>query len=193
VAIQFKKTEQAYLNLGFQGFAYRNRNNVPLRILSAVLGGGMSSRLFLRIRERLGLAYYVHTSFNNYLDAGNFLVSSGLKIQNVPQALDLIVKELRKVRDDGISKAELSKAKEYIKGKIALGMEDPHDKMEWYLWQEAFTGKIRTIKQTFEELDAVTLDQVSKVAKQIIRGENLNLAIVGPFEDKTVFEKKLKI
>jgi predicted Zn-dependent peptidase len=161
--------------------------------MSAVLGGGMSSRLFLRIRERLGLAYYVSTSFNNYLDAGNFAVSAGLKIQNVQQALDIILEELRKVREHGISKVELAKAKEYIKGKIALAMEDPHDKLEWYLWQEAFMGRTRTIKQTFEELEKVTLDEVSKVAHDIIRTECLNLAIVGPFTDKKVFEKKLKI
>ncbi|MBX4204774.1 MAG: insulinase family protein [Candidatus Doudnabacteria bacterium] len=193
VSIQTKQTEQAYMMLGFQGYAYRNKNNQALRLMSAVLGGGMSSRLFLRIRERLGLAYYVSTSFNNYLDAGNFAVSAGLKIQNVNQALDIILEELRKVKTQGISKAELSKAKEYIKGKIALAMEDPHDKLEWYLGQEAFMGRVRTIKQTFEEFEKVTLEDVSRVASQIIRTECLNLALVGPFTDKKVFEKKLKI
>lgn len=193
VSIQSKTTEQAYMMLGFQGYAYRHKNNPALRLMSATLGGGMSSRLFLRIRERLGLAYYVSTSFNNYLDAGNFAVSAGLKIQNAEQALDIILEELRKVRDHGITKAELAKAKEYIKGKIALAMEDPHDKMEWYLGQEAFVGRIRTIKQTFEELEKVTLEQVAHVAKDILRNECMSLALVGPFENKTLFEKKLKL
>ena len=192
-SIQNKTTEQAYIMLGFQGYSYRNKNNPALRILSAVLGGGMSSRLFLRIRERLGLAYYVTTSFNNYLDAGNFAISAGLKIQNVQQALDIMLEELRKVKKEGISRAELGKAKEYIKGKIALAMEDPHDKMEWYLWQEAFNGRVKTIKQTFEELEKVSLEDVAKVANQIIRTECMNLAIVGPFEDKKIFEKKMRI
>jgi len=193
VSIQNKKTEQAYLMLGFQAYSYRNKRNPALRIMSAVLGGGMSSRLFLRIRERLGLAYYVNTSFNNYLDAGNFAVSAGLKIQNVNQALDVILEELLKVKKEGISKAELAKAKEYIKGKIALAMEDPHDKLEWYLGQEAFNGRIRTVKQTFEELDKVSLEDVAQVASDIIRPQTLNLALIGPFEDKSKFEKKLKI
>jgi predicted Zn-dependent peptidase len=193
MALFKKNTEQAYMNLGFHAYSYRNKNNFPLRILSAVLGGGMSSRLFLRIRERLGLAYYVNTSFNNYLDAGNFLISSGLKVSNVPQAQEIILQELRKVRDNCITKAELAKAKEYIKGKIALAMEDPHDKLEWYLGQEAFMGRIRTIKQTFEELDKVTLGDVDYVAKDIIQNEGLNMALIGPFEDKSVFEKKLHL
>lgn len=193
LALQTKKTEQAYMNLGFHGYPYRSKNNYPLRLMSAVLGGGMSSRLFIRIRERLGLAYYVNTSFNNYLDAGNFLVSAGLKVDKTLQAQEIILQELRKARDQGVSKAELAKAKEYIKGKIALAMEDPHDKLEWYLGQEAFMGRVRTIKQTFEELDKVTLDEVMKVAHDVIRNDCLNLAIVGPFEDKSVFEKKLKI
>jgi predicted Zn-dependent peptidase len=193
VRVQYKATEQAYMMLGFQGYAYRHKNNPALRLMSAILGGGMSSRLFLRIRERLGLAYYVNTSFNNYLDAGNFAVSAGLKIKNVEQALDIVLDELRKIKAQGVSKAELAKAKEYIKGKVALAMEDPHDKLEWYLGQEAFGGKVKTIKQTFEELDKVALEQVSAVAEDIIRNEGLNLALVGPFADKTVFEKKLKI
>jgi predicted Zn-dependent peptidase len=193
VSVQNKATEQAYMMLGFQGYPYRHKNNPALRILSAVLGGGMSSRLFLKIREQMGLAYYVNASFNNYLDAGNFAISAGLKIQNVGQALNVMLSELNKAKTQGISKAELGKAKEYIKGKIALALEDPHDKLEWYLGQEAFIGRIRTIKQTFEELEAVTLEDVARVANDIIRNETINLAIVGPFEDKSVFEKKLKI
>lgn len=193
VSLQTKTTEQAYMNVGFQGYSYKNKNNQALRLLSAVLGGGMSSRLFLRIRERLGLAYYVSTTYNNYLDAGSFLVSSGLKVKSTPQALEIILEELRKVRDKGVSKAELGKAKEYIKGKIALAMEDPHDKLEWYLGQEAFMGRIRTVKQAFEELEKVNLEQVHAVAQDLIKNECLNLAIVGPFEDKSIFEKRLQI
>jgi predicted Zn-dependent peptidase len=191
--LQTKTTEQAYMNVGFHGYSYRNKNNQALRLVSAVLGGGMSSRLFLRIRERLGLAYYVSSSYNNYLDAGSFVVSAGLKVKSTPQALEIILEELRKVRDRGISRAELAKAKEYIKGKIALGMEDPHDKLEWYLGQEAFMGRIRTVKQAFEELNKVTLEETANVAHDLIQNECLNLAIVGPFEDKSIFEKKLKI
>src|SRR5690606_1343712 len=151
LVVKNKLTEQGHMILGFGAYPYRSKHNFPLRLLSATLGGGMSSRMFIRIRERLGLAYYISTSYNNYLDAGSFIIHSGLKVSSAPQALEVILDELRKVRKDGISSAELRKSKEYIKGKIALAMEDPQDKMEWYLGQEAFLGKIRTIKQTFEE------------------------------------------
>jgi len=191
--LQNKKTEQAHIILGFKAFEYKNKLNYPLRILTSVLGGGMSSRLFLKVRERMGLAYYITSSFNNYLDTGNFFVQAGLKVSSVQQALDIILDELRKVRDLGITSKELKKAQEYIKGKIALAMEDPHDKLEWYLGQEAFMPKIKTIKQAFEELDAVTADQVQKVVHGLITNDNLNMALIGPFEDKMAFEKKLKL
>lgn len=191
--VRKKNTEQAHMIVGFRAYPYKSKNNYPLRLLSAVLGGGMSSRLFIRVRERLGLAYYVSTSFNSYLDAGNFVIQAGLKVASAPKALEVILDELRKVKKDGVRPAELKKAKEYIKGKVALAMEDPHDKLEWYLGQEAFMGKIKTIKQTFEELEKVTLDDVKRVANDVIKNESLNLAIIGPFEDKSIFEKRLKI
>lgn len=193
LAVENKVTEQAHMIVGFCAYAYRHKMNYPLRILSTILGGGMSSRMFIRIRERMGLAYYVSTSFNNYLDTGDFFVQSGLKVASAPQALEVILEELRKVRDQGVTSKELKKAQEYIKGKIALAMEDPHEKLEWYLGQEAFTGRVRTIKQVFEELDKVTLEQVKKVAEDLICNEQLNMAIIGPFPDKKVFEKRLKL
>jgi predicted Zn-dependent peptidase len=191
--VENKVTEQAHMIVGFCAYPYRHKNNYPLRLLSTVLGGGMSSRMFIRIRERMGLAYYVSTSFNNYLDTGDFFVQSGLKVASAPQALEVILDELRKVRDNGVTSKELKKAQEYIKGKIALAMEDPHEKLEWYLGQEAFTGRMRTIKQAFEELDKVTVDQVNWVAQDLIKNSHLNMAIVGPFADKSIFEKKLKL
>ncbi len=193
LVVKNKLTEQGHMILGFGAYPYRSKHNFPLRLLSATLGGGMSSRMFIRIRERLGLAYYISTSYNNYLDAGSFIIQSGLKVSSAPQALEVILDELRKVRKDGISSAELKKAKDYIKGKIALAMEDPQDKMEWYLGQEAFLGKIRTIKQTFEELDKVTLDDINKVAHDILKNENMDLAVIGPYADESVFAKKLEL
>ncbi len=191
VSLQKKQTEQAHMVVGFKAFAYKHKNNSALRILASILGGGMSSRLFIRVRERLGLAYYISSSVNNYLDSGSFSIQAGLKVGSAPNALEAILDELKKIRDNGIKPQELQKAKEYIKGKIALGLEDPHDKLEWYLGQEAFLGRIRTIKQTFEELDAVSLEQVKQVAKEVIKFECMNVAIIGPFEDKSIFEKKI--
>jgi predicted Zn-dependent peptidase len=193
LSLENKPTEQAHMIVGFPAYAYQHKNNNALRILSAVLGGGMSSRLFLRIRERMGLAYYVMTSFNNYLDTGDFFVQAGLKVASAPRALEIILEELRKIRDGGISLKELKKAQEYIKGKLALAMEDPHDKLEWYLGQEAFTGRIKTVKQMFGELDRVSAVQVKKVARDLIRNDQLNMALIGPFPEKKIFEKRLRL
>lgn len=191
--LQSKPTEQAHMIVGFCAYPYRHKNNQALRIMATILGGGMSSRMFIRIRERLGLAYYVSCSYNNYLDTGNFFVQAGLKINSAPKTLEVILDELKKIRDNGISSQEMNKAKEYIKGKIALTLEDPQNKLEWYLSQEAFTGKLKTVRQVFEELDAVTFDQVKKAAYDIIKENHLNVAIIGPFKDKEVFEKRLKL
>jgi len=193
MVVQNKVTEQAHMVVGFGAYQYKSKWNYPLRVLSSVLGGSSSSRLFLRIRERMGLAYYVYSSYNNYLDAGHFSIQTGLKVSSAPQALEVILDELRKVKRDGITASELRKSKDYIKGKMALAMEDPHDKMEWYLGQEAFMGRIRTIKQTFEDLDKVTLEDVKKVANDVIDNDNLNLAVIGPYPDASIFQKKLRL
>jgi predicted Zn-dependent peptidase len=193
LTVQNKETEQAHMIVGFPAFAYVDRKNYPLRILSAILGGGMSSRLFIRIRERLGLAYYVGCSFGNYLDTGNFVVHAGLKVEKAAEALEAILEELTKIRDSGVTAKELNHAKEYLKGRSSLMLEDHHNKLEWYLTQEAFMdGKIKTIEEVYKELDKVTREDVSKVAKELIRGDRLNVAIIGPFPDKSIFEKKLK-
>ncbi len=191
--IENKVTEQAHMIVGFPAYEYGNKKNQALRVLATILGGGMSSRLFIEIRERRGLAYYVGASYNNYLDTGNFLVQAGLKVSSAPEALDTILTELRKVRDEGVTAKELNKAKEYLKGKIALALEDSHAQLEWYLNQEAFVGRLKTPKESFNELDKVTLDDVKKVAKEVIQNNRLNMALIGPFADKTIFEKKLKL
>jgi predicted Zn-dependent peptidase len=188
-----KQTEQAHLVMGFKAFSYKHRHNQVLRILAAILGGGMSSRLFLKIRERMGLAYYISASINNYLDTGSFAIHAGLKVDKTLSAIPVILDELKRVRDNSIKPAELKKAKEYLKGKIALALEDPHDKLEWYLGQEAFMGRMRTIKQVFSEIDSVSAETVNEVAQKIIRPECLNLALVGPFKDKEKLAKLLTV
>ena len=193
LSIENKKTEQAHMMVGFPAYPYGHKKNHILRLLASILGGGMSSRLFIQIRERRGLAYYVSASYNNYLDAGNFLIQAGLKIASAPQALETIVAELRKIRDAGATAKELKKSKEYIKGKVALALEDSHAQLDWHLNQEAFVGRIKSVKELFAEIDKVTLADIKSVAKEIIRNDKLNMALIGPFEDRKIFEKRLRI
>jgi predicted Zn-dependent peptidase len=191
--IQNKATEQAHMFVGFPAYSYDQKKNYPLKVLSAILGAGLSSRLFIQIRERKGLAYYVTSSTENYLDTGTFYVKSGLKISSAPEALEMILKELRKIRDKGITRAELKKAKEQIKGRLALGLENTHEKLDWNLGQEAFTDKIVSIEKTFENFNKVKLEEVNKVARELIRQDRLHVAIIGPFPDKKIFEDRMKL
>jgi predicted Zn-dependent peptidase len=193
LTIQNKPSEQAHMMVGFKALDYNHRSNPALQLLSSVLGGGMSSRLFIQIRERRGLAYYVGSSVNNYLDTGNFYVRAGLKVSSAPDALEVILSELHKVLEEGISSRELKKAKEYIKGKIVLAMEDPHGTLDWYLTQVAFMKKTETPKEAFVKLDKVTGEEILQVAQRIFDKKNLITSVIGPFPDKSAFEKRLKL
>ena len=193
LAVQNKQTEQAHMMVGFKAFDYNHKQNPQLQVMSTVLGGGMSSRLFLQIRERRGLAYYVGSSLNNYLDTGNFYVRAGLKVSSAPEALEVILAELMKLTETGVSTKELKKAKEYIKGKVVLGMEDPHGTLDWYLTQTAFTKKIETAKEVFAKLEKVTSDEIQTLASQLFKKNNLVASVIGPFADKTIFERRLKL
>jgi len=193
LAVQNKQTEQAHMMVGFKGFDYNHKLNPQLMLLSTILGGGMSSRLFLQIRERRGLAYYVGASLNNYLDTGNFYVRAGLKVSSAPEALEVILAELVKLAQAGVSARELKKAKEYIKGKIVLGLEDPHGTLDWYLTHAAFTKKTETPKEAFAKLEKVTGEEIELLAGQLFRKETLVASVIGPFQDRSVFEKRMKL
>jgi len=193
LAVQNKQTEQAHMMVGFTGFDYNHKQNSQMQLLSTVLGGGMSSRLFIQIRERRGLAYYVGASVSNYLDAGNFYVRAGLKVASAPEALEVILAELNKIVTQGILAKELAKAKEYVKGKTVLAMEDPHGKLDWYLTETAFMKKIESPQEAFAKLDRVTADEIQNSAANIFKKSTLTAAVIGPFPDKKIFEKRLKL
>jgi predicted Zn-dependent peptidase len=193
LAVQNKQTEQAHMMVGFTGFDYNHKQNPEMQLLSTILGGGMSSRLFIQIRERRGLAYYVGASVSNYLDAGNFYVRAGLKVASAPEALEVILSELVKISHQGVKAQELTKAKEYVKGKTVLAMEDSHGKLDWYLTHVAFMNQIETPEEAFAKLDRVTPDQIQDLAGKIFKQSSLTAAVIGPFPDKSIFEKKLKL
>ncbi|MDO8664111.1 MAG: pitrilysin family protein [Candidatus Liptonbacteria bacterium] len=193
LSVENKASEQAHMMVGFKALDYNHKKNSALQLLSTVLGGGMSSRLFIEIRERRGLAYYVGSSLNNYLDAGNFYVRAGLKVSSAPEALELILSEVMKISRQAVSPKELKKAKEYVKGKTVLAMEDPHGTLDWYLTQIAFMKKIEMPKEAFAKIDAVTADEVQDLARQLFMKNNLTASVIGPFADKSVFEKKLRL
>ncbi len=191
VAIKYKDTQQAHLVLGFKGLDYRDKRNAITSMLSTILGSGMSSRLFTEVREKRGLAYYVRASSGNYQDTGVFNISSGVQVDKVDEAITVILNELQKIKDFLVDPKELHKAKEYIKGKSTLALEDNQTRLDWYLEQVAFHNKIQTPKEFFDEIDKITAKQVQKVAREIFVRKNLTLAIIGPYKSDKHFQKLL--
>jgi predicted Zn-dependent peptidase len=193
LALKFKPTEQAHLSLGFKAYAYGDRRNAAVSVLASVLGGGMSSRLFTEVRERRGLAYYVRTSPGSYQDAGNFAINSGVQVDKIEQAITVILDELKKVKAEPVVDAELQKARDYIKGKSILALEDNQVRLDWFLERAAFFKKILTPQQAFDQIDKVTAAEVQKVARDLFQSKKLTLAIIGPYKDEGKFKRLLKI
>ena len=153
----------------------------------------MSSRLFIRVRERKGLCYMIRATASSYEDTGSFEVQAGLDSSRVFPAIDLILKELYVIAKKGITAAELKKAKQYYAGKTVLALEDSSALAQWFANQELLTGKILTPEQKIKQLNKITLADVQAVAKKVMQPSRLTLAAIGPFKDKKPFEKLLKV
>ena len=190
--IQYKETEQAHLALGFKGFSYGDKRNAAQSVLAAILGGGMSSRLFMEVRERRGLAYYVRSSPGSYQDTGVFTIGSGLQIGKIQEALQVILEQLEKIKTELVDEKELAKAKEYIKGKTTLALEDNQVRLDWFLERTAFFPKIEVPQDAFKRIAAVTAKDVQKVATQLFKKQTATLAVIGPYKSDTQFKEILK-
>ncbi len=193
--IKNKKTEQAHLALGFRTIPIDSPEKYPLWVLSNILGGGMSSRLFSEVREKRGLAYYVRASSEQYMDAGSLTVNSGVDPKRAHEAVEVIISELKDLRDGKkpISKDELKKAKENIKGHVVLELEDSRSASIFYSTQDILEEKILNPDEVLKKIDKVTEAEVMKVAKKYITEKTLNLALIGDFTSKVKFEKLLSL
>ena len=191
--LQFKQTEQAHLTLGFKGFAYGDKRNSAQTVLSAILGGGMSSRLFMEVREKRGLCYYVRSSGGSYQDTGVFNIGAGVQIGKITEALKVIVDELRKIKTILPDEKELLKAKEYLKGKTVLALEDNQVRLDWFLEAAAFRQKSQTPEEVFKKIDAFTAADVQKVARELFQSKKMTLDVIGPYKNEREFKKLLKV
>jgi len=191
--IYYKDTDQTHLHLGIRAYNIFHPDKYALSLLSVILGGNMSSRLFISVRERQGLAYYISTGAETNTDTGFLCTRAGVDNQKVEKAIETILKEYKKISQQKISPAELKKAKDYIKGTSLIGMESSDEQASFYALQELLTNKILTLEQKFAKIDAVTVNDIQRVAKDIFKTEKLNLALIGPFKDKKRFDKLLKI
>lgn len=188
VALKFKAMEQVQLAFGFPAYAYTHSGLYALQLLSVILGGNMSSRLFIRVREKNGLAYSIHSGLDAYRDTGSLTILAGLDKSRVALAIKIILAELEKIKN-GVSGDELSRAKEYLIGQMALNLEDSQYLAKKMAHQEMFLGRTLTAKEEQEKFLKVTHAQVATAAKQIIRRQRMSLAVIGPFEEAAYFMK----
>jgi predicted Zn-dependent peptidase len=192
VLVSYKKTDQTHIVLGVRTFDIFDKRNPILTVLSTMLAGGMSSRLFIKLREELGVAYYVRAYNDTYTDHGFLEVSAGVSNDRVKEVVTEILKECKKLCDTPASKQELDKVKEYLVGNMKLELESSSDFATFYGSQEVMNLKIKKPEDVERLIRKVTTRDVQKMAKTIFTNRGLNLALIGPFEDKKEFEKILK-
>jgi len=189
-----KKKEQAHFILGFRGEGRSYKNRYAEAVLATILGASASSRLFIEVRERRGLCYFIKSSVERYMETGYFATQAGVDTKRVDEAIKVTLAEHYDLASGvkPISQKELKKAKEFLKGHISLNLEDTREVCEFFGDQCLFLKEIITPRKVFERLDKVTIEQVLKEAKKLFRPERLNLALIGPYEDESRFRKLLK-
>ena len=191
--LHFKKTDQTHLLLGIRTFPRNHKDRYALSLLSNILGGGMSSRLFSEVREKRGLAYYVRTGVEAYADVGYLGAQAGVEHKNLGKTVEIIVQEFRKIATEKVGEKELQKAKDYVKGKTVMGMEASDAVAMFFAAQEIERERLMTMQEKFALIDKVTPRDISRVAKKIFCNERLNLAVIGPHKDAKALRGLLKI
>ena len=191
VVIHHKDSDQAHLCLGVPSYPLDHPDRWAVQLLATVLGTGMSSRLFTEVRERRGLAYYVYAHNQSYTDAGSLYSQAGVDIARSEEAVETIVREFRRIAEEPVPSEELEKARALAKGRFVLRLENPQGMIVYGLSRQVLGDPVLEPHEVVAGLDAVTAEDVQRVAQDLIDGKGINLALIGPFEDAAPFEKLL--
>jgi len=189
--LKFKDSDQSHLVLGVRAFSIFDPRRYALQVLGDLLGGGMSSRLFHRIREELGAAYYVRAGADLLLDHGYFAVSSGVDHKKITDVIKAILEEMRRLKTEFVPDAELRKVKDHLTGGVLLGLETADELASFYGGQEIIAKKLVTPQELIRRLQAVTKGQVRALARDLFQNRKLNLAVIGPYKTSAQFKKLL--
>jgi len=192
VLINFKKTDQTHFVLGVRSLDLFNKKNAVISVLGGVLGGGMSSRLFQKLREEMGVGYYVRAYNDAYTDHGFFQVSAGVDNKRIEEVIKAVLLECNKLKNELVGKEELEKVKECLIGNMKLTLESSDDIANFYGGQELLKRELKNAEEKAKEIRKVTAKQIQDLAKEIFQNSKLNLALIGPFKDKNKFLKILK-
>jgi len=190
--IETRDTEQAHLCLALPGLSLFHPRRFTLDLLNVILGEGMSSRLFAEVRDKLGLAYSIHSYVEHFLDSGAVIIYAGVEPKNLSTAVRVILEQLSQLREI-VPESELSKAKELSKGRLLLRMEDSRNVAGWMGGQEILTGRILSVDQVVAIIDAITVDELKQLAEELMVGSQLRLAVVGPVGGDEPLEELLKL
>ena len=190
--VSFKKTDQTHFVLGVRTFGLFDKRNAVLSVLAGILGGGMSSRLFQKLREEMGVGYYVRASGDVYTDHGFFQVSAGVDNKRVAEVIKAVLAECKKLKIEKVGESELEKVKEFLIGNLKLSLESSDDIANFYGGQELLKKELKTPEQKAKEIRKVTSKEIQKLAGEIFKDSRLNLALIGPFQDKKKFSGILK-
>jgi predicted Zn-dependent peptidase len=191
VKVHSKASDQAHVCIGVHSYPLEHPDRYVLQVLSTVLGGGMSSRLFTEVRERRGLAYYVYGVNHSYTDAGSLYAQAGVDINRIDDAVSTIAGELRKIAAESVPAPELEKAKSFSKGRFVLQLETSQGLIMFGLRRETLESRTPDPEEILGEITKVTAEDVSRVAQDLIDTQSINLAVIGPFDDAERFEQLL--
>ncbi len=188
-----KKTDQTHICLGVRAYDIFHPQKYSQELLATILGGMMSSRLFIRVREQLGIAYHIRTSAETNPDSGFLVTQAGIDNKKVEKGISAILQEYKRISRIKVPFSELKKAKDHLKGIMALTLESSDAQASFYGFQELLEKEILTPKELFKKIDKVSQNDILKTAKDIFKPEKLNLALIGPFSDKKKFQELLKL
>jgi predicted Zn-dependent peptidase len=193
--VHYKKTDQTHFCLGVRAYDMFSPKKYALSLMSIILGGNMSSRLFISVRERNSLAYYIHTSLDTTTDTGYLVTQAGIKNESLEKAIGLILKEYQDLKNTEITAKELKKAKDYLRGTMALSLDATDAKASFYATQELMEQSMETPEEKLKLIDKVSVNDIKKVAEEIFKPEKLNLSVIGPIEEqeKARLEQLLKL
>ena len=189
IATTYKETDQTHLIIGFRSFPINDKRMSTMQVLVSILGGGMSSRLFSKMRDQLGICYYIKTDNDSFTDHGVLSIAAGVDNSRVEEGIKGILEECRRIKNEPVGAEELQKSKDYISGTTMLGLETSDARAEFCAYQDALKGKVESPDELIEKVRAVTAADVGKLAKEIFVDKGLNMALIGRFKDSEPFKK----
>lgn len=191
--LKFKESDQGHLVLGFRAFDIFDKRRFAIQVLADILGGGMSSRLWKKVREELGAAYYIHSDAELFIDHGVMGVSAGVDHSKIEVVIKAILDECAKMRDELVPPEELKRAKDHITGHLILELETSDQLAGFYGAQEVATREPLQPDAIVSRINGITAEEVRSVARDLFKNKKLNLAIIGPYRNEAIFQKILRL